>query len=245
MKKTIRALGRSLLNSLRDLLPVVLVVVFFQLAVLQQPLPDLLNLVAGMLLVVLGLTFFVNGLELGLFPIGEALAHALARKGSLLWLMVFAFSLGFGTTVAEPALIAVADEAAAIAADAGVIEENKQAEEAYADGLRLTVAISVGLAIVLGVLRILKGWPMHWMIIGGYVLVVAITAVAPPEIVGIAYDSGGVTTSTITVPLVTALGVGLASSIRGRNPMIDGFGLIAFASLTPMIFVMIFGMLVQ
>lgn len=245
MKKAIRALGRSLLDSLRDLLPVVLVVVFFQLAVLHQPLPDLANLITGMLLVVLGLTFFVNGLEMGLFPIGEALAHALARKGSLFWLVVFAFSLGFGTTVAEPALIAVADEAAAIAADAGVIDQNEQAEHQYADGLRFTVALSVGFAIVLGVVRILKGWPMHWMIIGGYVLVVIITAFAPQEIIGIAYDSGGVTTSTITVPLVTALGVGLASSIRGRNPMIDGFGLIAFASLTPMIFVMIYGMLVH
>jgi len=238
-------LGRSLLASVRDLLPVVLVVVFFQLAVLQQPLPNLLQLMGGMLLVVLGLTFFVNGLQMGLFPVGESLAHALARKGSLSWLIVFAFALGFGTTVAEPALIAVAEEAAAIAADAGVIEHNEQAQLVYADGLRLTVAFSVGFAIVLGVVRILKGWPMHWLISGGYVIVVIITAFAPREIIGIAYDSGGVTTSTITVPLVAALGVGLASSISGRNPMVDGFGLIAFASLTPMIFVMIYGMVIQ
>jgi hypothetical protein len=245
LEKTIRTLGRSLLGSLRDLLPVVLVVVFFQLAVLQQPLPNLLQLMTGMLLVVLGLTFFINGLEMGLFPIGESLAHALARKGSLFWLIVFAFSLGFGTTVAEPALIAVADEAAEVAAEAGVIAHNEAAQRAYADGLRFTVAFSVGFAIVLGVVRILKGWPMHWMIIGGYVIVVIITAFAPRDIISIAYDSGGVTTSTITVPLVTALGVGLASSIHGRNPMIDGFGLIAFASLTPMIFVMIYGMVVH
>jgi hypothetical protein len=238
-------LGRSLLNSVRDLLPVVLVVVFFQLAVLQQPLPNLLQLMGGMLLVVLGLTFFVNGLQMGLFPVGESLAHALARKGSLFWLIVFAFALGFGTTVAEQALIAVAEEAAAIAADAGVIEHSEQAQLVYADGLRLTVAFSVGFAIVLGVVRILKGWPMHWLISGGYVIVVIITAFAPREIIGIAYDSGGVTTSTITVPLVAALGVGLASSISGRNPMVDGFGLIAFASLTPMIFVMIYGMVIQ
>jgi len=238
-------LGRSLLASVRDLLPVVLVVVFFQLAVLQQPLPNLLQLMGGMLLVVLGLTFFVNGLQMGLFPVGESLAHALARKGSLSWLIVFAFALGFGTTVAEPALIAVAEEAAAIAADAGVIEHNEQAQLVYADGLRFTVAFSVGFAIVLGVVRILKGWPMHWLISGGYVIVVIITAFAPREIIGIAYDSGGVTTSTITVPLVAALGVGLASSISGRNPMVDGFGLIAFASLTPMIFVMIYGMVIQ
>jgi hypothetical protein len=245
LEKIIRALGRSLLNSLRDLLPVVAVVVFFQLAVLQQPLPNLVQLMSGMLLVVLGLTFFINGLEMGLFPIGESLAHALARKGSLFWLIVFAFSLGFGTTVAEPALIAVADEAAQIAAQAGVIAPGEAAQLAYADGLRFTVAFSVGFAIVLGVVRILKGWPMHWMIIGGYVIVVIITAFAPRDIIGIAYDSGGVTTSTITVPLVTALGVGLASSIHGRNPMIDGFGLIAFASLTPMIFVMVYGMVMH
>ena len=245
MRKAFKALGSSLLGSVRDLAPVVLVVMFFQLVVLQQPIPNLVQLVTGLLLVVLGLTFFIRGLEMGLFPIGESLAHALARKGSLFWLLVFAFTLGFGTTVAEPALIAVSEEAAEVAADAGAIVASDDAREAYADGLRLTVALSVGLAILLGVVRILKGWPMHWMIIGGYVVVVLLTAIAPREIIGIAYDSGGVTTSTITVPLVTALGVGLATSIRGRNPMIDGFGLIAFASLTPMIFVMVYGMVVH
>lgn len=245
MNQSLKALARSLLGSLRDLLPVILVVLFFQLAVLQQPLPNLGQLLFGTFLVVLGLTFFINGLEMGLFPVGESLARALARKGSLLWLIVFAFTLGFGTTIAEPALIAVAEEASEIAAQAGVIGASEQAQESYALGLRLTVAFSVGLAIVIGVVRILKGWPMHWMIAAGYVIVVIITGFAPREIIGIAYDSGGVTTSTITVPLVTALGVGLASSIRGRNPMIDGFGLIAFASLTPMIFVMIYGMVVN
>jgi len=242
MHQALRALARALIGSMRDLLPVVVVVVFFQLAVLQEPLPNVAQLLGGLLMVVLGLTFFINGLEIGLFPIGESVAHALARKGSLFWLIVFAFALGFGTTVAEPALIAVADEAAAVAAQAGAIGASEKAQHDYAQGLRFTVALSVGFAIVLGVLRILKGWPMHWMIIGGYVVVVIMTSFAPREIIGIAYDSGGVTTSTITVPLVTALGVGLASSIRGRNPMIDGFGLIAFASLTPMIFVMAYGM---
>ncbi len=245
MRKAFKALGSSLLGSVRDLAPVVLVVMFFQLVVLQQPIPNLVQLVTGLLLVVLGLTFFIRGLEMGLFPIGESLAHALARKGSLFWLLVFAFTLGFGTTVAEPALIAVSEEAAEVAADAGAIATSDDAREAYANGLRLTVALSVGFAILLGVVRILKGWPMHWIIICGYVVVVLLTAIAPREIIGIAYDSGGVTTSTITVPLVTALGVGLATSIRGRNPMIDGFGLIAFASLTPMIFVMIYGMVIH
>ncbi|HHJ16797.1 MAG TPA: DUF1538 domain-containing protein [Gammaproteobacteria bacterium] len=245
MNSSLKALARYLLGSLRDLLPVIVVVVFFQLAVLQQPLPNLGQLLFGTLLVVLGLTFFINGLETGLFPIGESLAHALARKGSLFWLIIFAFTLGFGTTIAEPALIAIAEEASEIAAQAGVIGASLEAQEDYALGLRLTVALSVGCAIVLGVVRILKGWPVHWMIVGGYVIVVIITGFAPRDIISIAYDSGGVTTSTITVPLVTALGVGLATSISGRNPMIDGFGLIAFASLTPMIFVMLYGMVVH
>jgi hypothetical protein len=232
------------MESLRDLAPIILVIAFFQLAVLQQPLPELGALLSGTLIVVVGLTLFVRGLEMGLFPIGESMAYAFARKGSLFWLMAFAFALGFGTTVAEPALIAVATEAAKVAAAGGMIADSAAAREGYAVGLRLTVALSVGFAIVLGVLRILKGWPIQYLIIGGYLGVVVMTALAPREIIGIAYDSGGVTTSTITVPLVTALGVGLASSIKGRNPMVDGFGLIAFASLTPMIFVMAFGMVI-
>jgi len=158
--------------------------------------------------------------------------------------LVFAFALGVGTTVAEPALIAVAAEAAQVAAAGGMIDAGVQSQMEYASGLRYTVAFSVGFALVLGVLRILKGWSIQYMIVVGYILVVVMTFFAPKEIIGIAYDSGGVTTSTITVPLVTALGVGLASSIKGRNPMIDGFGLIAFASLSPMIFVMAYGVLV-
>ncbi len=244
MKQSLSALANSMLGSLRDLAPIILVIAFFQLVVLQQPLPDLLGLFIGVIFVVLGLTFFIFGLEMGLFPIGESMAHAFARKGNVVWLLVFAFALGFGTTVAEPALIAVASEAAAVAAEGGMIIDSSEARGSYASGLRFTVALSVGLAIVLGVLRILKGWPIQYLIIGGYILVVIMTFFAPEEIIGIAYDSGGVTTSTITVPLVTALGVGLASSIKGRNPMIDGFGLIAFASLTPMIFVMAYGMVI-
>jgi hypothetical protein len=238
------ALGRSLLDSLRDLAPIIIVIAFFQLAVLQQPIPDLVGLLGGTLLVALGLTFFIYGLDMGLFPIGESMAQAFAQKGSVFWLLVFAFTLGFSTTIAEPALIAVAEEAAEIAAEGGMIETGSESMERYAFGLRLTVALSVGLAIVIGVLRILRGWPIHYLIIGGYLGIVIMTGFAPETIIGIAYDSGGVTTSTITVPLVTALGVGLASSIRGRNPMIDGFGLIAFASLTPMIFVMAYGMII-
>ncbi len=237
------ALFKPLWGSFKDLLPIILVIGFFQLVVLQQPIPNLGKLLLGTAMVVVGLALFIRGLEIGLFPIGENMAYAFARKGSLFWLLAFAFALGFGTTVAEPALIAVAAEAANVAAVGGMIVDDESARAAYANGLRLTVALSVGFAIVLGVLRILKGWPIQYLIIGGYIGVVVMTAFAPAEIIGIAYDSGGVTTSTITVPLVTALGVGLASSIKGRNPMTDGFGLIAFASLTPMIFVMAYGML--
>ncbi len=238
------ALFRALLSSARDLLPIVLVITFFQLVVLQEPLPNLVSILFGLLLVILGLTFFIFGLELGLFPIGENMAQAFANKGSVFWLLIFAFCLGFGTSIAEPALTAVAEEASEVAAEGGMIANTEQSMEEYADGLRLTVALSVGVAIVLGVLRILKGWPIQYMIIGGYIGVVILTGFAPESIIGVAYDSGGVTTSTITVPLVTALGVGLASAIKGRNPMIDGFGLIAFASLLPMMFVMVYGMVV-
>jgi hypothetical protein len=213
----LRRLTASILSSARDLLPIVLVVAFFQLVVIQQPFPNLDRILLGCLLVMMGLAF---------------------------WLLTFAFALGFGTTIAEPALTAIADEAARVAAEGGAIAAGDDAMQSYALGLRLTVAVSVGFAIVAGVYRIIRGWPIQYLIIGGYIGVIIMTAFAPPEIIGIAYDSGGVTTSTVTVPLVTALGVGLATSIKGRNPMIDGFGLIAFASLTPMIFVMAYGIVV-
>lgn len=236
---------KALLGSCKDLLPIILVIAFFQFAVLQQPMPNIGDILVGLALVVLGLTFFIYGLEMGLFPIGESMAQAFARKGSISWLLTFAFCLGFGTTVAEPSLIAVAKEAAIVAASGGIIADTLESQLSYANGLRFTVAFAVGFAIVIGVLRILRGWPIQYLILGGYVIVVLMTIIAPSWIIGIAYDSGGVTTSTITVPLVTALGVGLASAIKGRNPMIDGFGLIAFASLTPMIFVMIYGMVIH
>lgn len=245
MKDSLIALSKDATNSLRDLAPIVLVIAVFQLLVIRQPVSGLLSIAAGGLLVVAGLTFFIFGLRIALFPIGENLAHSLARKGSVFWLFTFSFVLGFGTTIAEPALIAVAQEAAEVAVGAGVIPDSEAELANYAMGLRLVVALSVGVALLLGVLRILTNWSLPLMIIGGYVLVVIVTAVAPPEIVGVAYDSGGVTTSTVTVPLVTALGVGLASSLKGRNPMTDGFGLIAFASLTPILFVLLYGIIRQ
>ena len=238
---TARMLARRLWDAVRDLLPIVVVVVGFQTMVLRQPFPNVAEILVGALFVVLGLMLFVQGLEMGLFPLGEAMAFAFAQKGSLAWLLIFGFLLGFSTTVAEPALIAIAGEAANVASDAGYISSDEAVRSAYALQLRLTVALSVGVAIVLGIFRILRGWPVQYLIIGGYVMVVAVTFIAPEAIVGIAFDSGGVTTSTVTVPLVTALGVGLATSIRGRDPLIDGFGMIALASLTPMIFVMLFG----
>lgn len=236
--------GRMLLGSVRDLTPLIVVILVFQMLVLHQPLDNLLALVEGTIFVVVGLTLFIYGLELALFPIGEALATGLARKGSIAWLLIFAFLLGFGTTIAEPALIAISGEAAAVAASVQAIDNTEAAKASYALGLRLVVALSVGTALILGVLRIVAGWNLVRMILAGYCIVLIITFFAPADIVGIAYDSGGVTTSTITVPLVTALGVGLSSSLAGRNPMTDGFGLIAFASLTPMIFVMSYGILI-
>ncbi|QEW07811.1 DUF1538 domain-containing protein [Nitrincola iocasae] len=238
--------ARQARDSFRDLIPVILVMAFFQLIVIRQPLPEgtsYVDLIIGLICVLAGLTLFIKGLQLGLFPIGESLAHAFAKKSSVFWLLLFSFALGFGTTIAEPALIAVAGKAAEVIALGGLIDENSQAQSRFAMELRLVVAISVGSAVMLGVLRILKGWPLHYIIITGYVLVMLLTLITPDAIIGIAYDSGGVTTSTITVPLVTALGVGLASSIKGRNPMLDGFGLIALASVMPIIFVLAYGRL--
>lgn len=236
-----KLLARMVLGTARDMAPVVLVVLFFHTIVLGQPIARLFPLVEGTLLVMAGLVLLVYGLELALFPLGEALANALAVRGSFVWLVVFAFLLGFGTTFAEPALTAVAAEAARAAAAGGTIEHAPEAISRYAFGLRFVVALAVGCALTLGVMRIVFGWPLRWLVIGGFVLVVAMTVVAPPEVVGIAYDSGGVTSSVITVPLVTALGIGLASSLAGRNPMTDGFGTVALVLVMPMLFVMAYG----
>ncbi len=243
-RRYLKAISEPLKMSVRDLLPIILTICVFQLLVFRQSLENLGQILTGLVFVVVGLALFVKGLEFGLFPLGETMAHALARKGSVGWLIVFAFALGFGTTFAEPALIAVAGKAAdmqvalAEVAESGSLEASR---ERYALSLRLTVALAVGTALVIGVLRIIKGWPTHYLIMAGYAMVLLLTPLAPPSIVAVAYDSGGVTTSTITVPLTTALGIGLASNIKGRNPLLDGFGLIAFASLTPILFVLIWG----
>lgn len=240
MKKLITYVFIKLWNSFKDLVPIILVVAFFQIVVIKQGFPNFGEIVLGLFIVVVGLMLFVEGLEMGLFPIGENLSYALAKTGSVFWLLSFSFLLGFATTIAEPSLIAIANEAARVAVLENLI--GVDIEQSYSFGLRIAVALAVGIAILIGVLRIIKGWPIYYFIIGGYILVMIITIFAPAEIIGIAYDAGGVTTSTITVPLVTALGVGLATVIKGRSPLVDGFGLIAFASLMPMIFVMVYGM---
>jgi len=224
---------KLLKESFRDLLPIILVIIFFQLAIIQVVPENWLSTAIGLFIVGIGLAVFLLGLEVGIFPVGEKLASDFAHRGSTFWIILFAFMIGFGTTVAEPALVVIAEKAAGISC--GRID---------AVVLRMVVAFSVGFAIVLGVWRIIKGHPIHYYIITGYILVVAATAFSPKEIVGLAFDLGGVTTSTVTVPLVAALGIGLASTIKGRNPVLDGFGLIAFASLTPMIFVQFYGIFV-
>lgn len=220
----------QLLHALKNLLPIVLVVLFFQFAIFQRMPSDPFSITIGLLIVAIGIALFLLGLDLSIFPVGKNLANQFARKGSLPLLMIFGFAIGFAAVIAEPALIAVAEQAERIS-------------EGRVDGLvlRLIVALSVGAVMALGVLRIILSWPIHWLMIGGYILVLLMTFFAPAEIVGLAYDSGGVTTNIVTVPLIAALGLGLASSIKGRNPLTDGFGLVALAVMVPMISVQVYG----
>ncbi|WP_340148170.1 DUF1538 domain-containing protein [Billgrantia lactosivorans] len=223
----------ALVHALRNLLPIIVVVVAFQALLLREWPEGGLSMAAGLLVVAVGVALFLQGLELSIFPVGKRLANQFTRRGSMPLLMLFGFAMGFSAVVAEPALIAVAEQAATISQ--GRID---------ALTLRLIVASSVGLVMALGVFRVILGHPLHWYMITGYALVVLVTFFAPEEIVGLAYDSGGVTTNIVTVPLIAALGIGLASSIRGRNPLIDGFGLVALAVMVPMISVQLYGILV-
>jgi hypothetical protein len=233
----------TLLGTARDVLPIVLVIFGFQYFVLRQRIRNIRRVLLGLVYVIVGLTFFLAGLEKALFPIGELMAKQLtdpefiygkAAKISdtihwqdYYWIYVFAAAIGFATTIAEPALIAVAIKANQVSAGSISVW-----------GLRIAVAIGVAIGIALGSFRIITGTPLHYYIMVGYVFVIIQTYTAPRQIIALAYDSGGVTTSTVTVPLVAALGIGLATTIPGRSPLIDGFGLIAFASLFPMITVM-------
>jgi hypothetical protein len=232
------------LGTLWDVLPIALILVFFQVLVLRQPIPHLRRALVGFVYVVVGLGLFLIGLEEALFPLGRIMAEQLtdpvfihgpdsgaseiaAPWWRYYWIYLFAALIGFATTVAEPALIAVAIKANQVSA--GTLRPW---------GLRIAVGLGVGVSVALGAFRIVTGTPLHWYMIAGYLIVVVQTAFAPRAIVPLAYDSGGVTTSTVTVPLVTALGLGLAATVPGRSPLIDGFGLIALASLFPMITVM-------
>jgi len=229
----LRDFARILQHSFRNLLPIILVVTFFQLAVMRQVPDDVVPMAFGLLVVVLGVALFLQGLELGIFPIGKNLSNDFAKKGSLPLLMAFGFCLGFSAVVAEPALIAVASQAELIS-------------EGRIDGftLRILVALSVGAVVALGVVRTILGHSLHWYMIVGYLTVVTVTFFAPEEIVGLAYDSGGVTTNIVTVPLIAGLGIGLAISIRGRNALAHGFGLVALAVMVPMISVQLYGIVV-
>lgn len=229
----LQAFWHQLLHAFRNLLPIVLVVAFFQSAIIREVPDGLLSMVAGLIIVAVGVAVFLQGLELGIFPIGKNLSNEFVKKGSLAWLMVFGFALGFSAVIAEPALIAVATQADAIS-------------EGRIDGfvLRLLVALSVGTVVAIGIVRTILGHSLHGYMIVGYVLVSVVTFFAPEEIVGLAYDSGGVTTNIVTVPLIAALGIGLALSIRGRNPLAHGFGLVALAVMVPMITVQLYGIYV-
>ena len=232
LSKILFSFLQDLKSAITDLSVIVGIIIIYQFAILQSVPDNLPAMMVGLMLVAIGLALFLRGLEVGIFPLGEDLSQQLAKMSNRCWIVIFAFVIGFATTIAEPALIA-------IAAKAEVISQG----EIDALTLRLVVAFSVGLAIVIGVVRIIINHPIHWYIIAGYLLVVGITFFSPEEIVGLAYDSGGITTSTVTVPLIAALGIGLTGSLKDRNPLVDGFGLIAFASVMPMIFVQAYGIL--
>lgn len=235
-----------IVGSAVDVLPIALFLFAFQRLVIGEALPNSRQIVVGFVFVVVGLGLFLEGLEMSLFPLGRLMAGQLTDPGFLLasvgktmteivwqdfyWVYIFAAAIGFSTTMAEPSLIAVSMKANSVSGGAiGVV------------GLRVAVALGVGIGVSLGCYRIITGLPLHHFIAAGYVLVIVQTAMAPKLIIPLAYDSGGVTTSTVTVPLVTALGLGLAESVPGRSPLLDGFGLVAFASLFPIITVLGYG----
>ncbi len=238
----------TFLGTIIDVLPIIIIIFGFQFLVLKKPIPNLKKIMIGLFYVIAGLSFFLIGLEEALFPLGRLMAQQLTDPAFLrasldsvtealqwtdyAWVYVFAATIGFSTTIAEPSLIAVA-----------IMANNVSGGSISAQGLRVSVAIGVAIGITLGVFRIVTGTPLHYYIITGYLIVLIQTYFAPKMIIGLAYDSGGVTTSTVTVPLVAALGLGLASTIPGRNPLLDGFGLIAFASLFPIISVMFYAQL--
>ena len=239
----------TLALTVKDIVPVVALLLFFQLVILRRPLPNWKRVMLGFLFVLIGLTLFLDGLETALFPIGKAMARQLSAPEFVFgtntapleapwykysWVFIFGALIGFATTVAEPALIAVSFKAQEVSL--GRLNQW---------GLRLAVAAGVAFGIGIGTFRIVTGTPLYIYIIAGYVIVMIQTAFAPREIIPLAYDSGGVTTSTVTVPLVTALGLGLTETVPGRDPALDGFGLIAFASVFPIMTVMGYAQIAQ
>ncbi|MCG8551086.1 MAG: DUF1538 domain-containing protein [Desulfobacterales bacterium] len=241
--------GKILIATGKDVLPIIILIISFQLLVLRQPIPNLRRLIIGGIYVVTGLALFLAGLEKALFPLGNIMATQLSDPAFIYgagetaiqadwtaygWIYLFGAMIGFATTIAEPSLIAVALKANEVSA--GTINQW---------GLRVTVAFGVAFGISLGTFRIVTGTPLYLYILAGYVVVIVQTVFAPKNIIALAYDSGGVTTSTVTVPLVAALGLGLSATVPGRNPALDGFGLIAFASLFPIISVMGYAQLIQ
>jgi len=240
----------TLLATVNDVVPIVAILFGFQLLVIRRPIPGLRKVLVGFVFVLAGLALFLLGLEKALFPLGRTMAEQLTEPAFILghgdadlaraqwfdyyWVYLFAFCIGFSTTIAEPSLLAVAIKAHEVSGGAIGIW-----------GLRIAVALGVAIGISLGSYRIVAGDPIHYYIIAGYVLVVIQTFLSPRMIIPLAYDSGGVTTSTVTVPLVAALGLGLSETVPGRHPMIDGFGLIAFASLFPMMTVMAYAQLAE
>lgn len=231
----LRPLFDALIATLRDMLPILLTIALFKGLVLEQWPENPLGLMAGLGAVLIGLTLLVRGLEMSLFPIGEALADVMARRGHPAWLMGFAFALGFGSTVAEPALAAVASQAAA----AMVADPDFPASEAQramlALQIRYGVAVGLGVALVLGVWRILKDWPLVWLVLPGYGVIALVTMASDAPLVAVALDAGTAATSVINIPLMLALGIGLAAVLRSRNALVDGFGMVVLASLAPML----------
>lgn len=248
MMELITELFNTLLATIKDVLPIVTIIFAFQLMVIRRPVPNLKKVCFGFIYVLIGLSFFLLGLEKALFPLGRTMAeqltdpHFITESGNLTlvswkdyyWVYLFAFMIGFSTTIAEPSLMAVAIKANEVSGGTIGIW-----------GLRLAVAFGVAFGIALGSYRIVVGHPIHYYIIAGYIMVVIQTFLSPKLIIPLAYDSGGVTTSTVTVPLVAALGLGLSETVPGRSPLIDGFGLIAFASLFPIISVMLYAQLAE
>ncbi|WP_028268282.1 MULTISPECIES: DUF1538 domain-containing protein [Micrococcaceae] len=218
------------LKALKNLLPIVVVVLVFQLLVFRSIPDGPLELAAGLLIVAVGIALFLYGLDLSIFPVGKNLANQFVRSGALGLLLPFGFAIGFAASVAEPAVIAVAEQAQLVSA--GRIN---------ALVLRFVIAVSVGLVLILGILRVLRGWAVYKLLIGGYAVALGLTYIAPAEIIGLAYDSGGVTTNIVSVPLIAAIGLGLANSIRGRSLLADGFGLVALCVMVPMIGVQLYG----